>query len=285
MSASKNDWSTFYSQVNGLALSRYPGLLQAWFPAGQLAGAEFETGNLNGAPGKSLKINVRSGIWADFAGSDADKGSDPISLYAALHHVGQGEAGMRLGRELGIDPPKLREISDADWKPVTPIPAGVALPPARLPAHQHEGGPADAWLYMDAEGRPLMYRIRFERASGEKTGVFPLTWCENRKTGAAAWRWKDLAGPRPLYNLEKLAAAPDANVLVVEGEKTVDAAEALLPDWVVTTWPGGAKRAGRKDTDWTPLRARRVWVWPDADDVGKSAALTVAEILEGLNRR
>ncbi len=125
-----------------------------------------------------------------------------------------------------------------------------------------------------------MYRVRFDTPGGGKE-VLPLTWCENRETGAREWRWKDISAPRPLYNVERLAAGPDAPVLVVEGEKVVDAAEELLgaAGWIVVTWAGGAKRAGRKDTDWAPLKGRQVWIWPDRDDVGYSAALTIAEIL------
>ena len=44
-----------------------------------------------------------------------------------------------------------------------------------------------------------------------------------------AWRWKAPAAPRPLFNLQALTAKPDATVLIVEGEKTADAAAKLYP--------------------------------------------------------
>jgi putative DNA primase/helicase len=52
-------------------------------------------------PGKSFKVNLDTGRWADFA--DDIKGGDPVSLYAAIHNLKQGEAARELGRWLGID--------------------------------------------------------------------------------------------------------------------------------------------------------------------------------------
>ena len=278
MPTPNRDWSGFYANVNAAALGRYPELLFQWFPAGQLAGKEFEVGNINGLAGRSFKVNVERGVWADFATGEG--GSDPISLYAALNHLKQGDAGMALGRELGLEPPRLKRAPDSAWKPVTPIPDG--LTPQALPHGRPAGVVGPAWLYFDAEGRPLMYRVRFDQEGGGKE-VLPLTWCQNAESGETAWRWKDLPAPRPLYNVEKLVARPEAPVLIVEGEPCVDAAEALLPEFVVITWAGGAKRAGRKDTDWRPLVAglarTPIYIWPDNDDPGKTAALTIAEIL------
>ena len=47
-------------------------------PAGKLKGAEYEVGSVNGEPGKSLKINIQSGVWSDFA--TGEKG-DLIDLW------------------------------------------------------------------------------------------------------------------------------------------------------------------------------------------------------------
>nr|WP_246591083.1 DUF6371 domain-containing protein [Georgfuchsia toluolica] len=69
--------------------------------------------------------------------------------------------------------------------------------------------------------------------------------------------------PRPLYGLDRLAAKPDATVLLVEGEKCADAAAEVLPEYAVLTWPGGCKAV--KKVDWRPLAGRKVICWPDAD--------------------
>ena len=107
------------------------------------------------------------------------------------------------------------------------------------------------------------------RFPGKK--IRPLTW-----TGSA-WAWKSPAKPRPLYWSRRKAGAP---VLIAEGEKAADAAAALFPDHAVCTWPGGTSNV--QHADWSALRGRTVTIWPDADDVGRKAAATLARILLGL---
>jgi hypothetical protein len=105
--------------------------------------------------------------------------------------------------------------------------------------------------------------------------IRPLTYCRHRDTGEYAWRWRHFDRPRPLYGLDKLAARPDAPVLDVEGEKTADAAQALLPDYVVVTSPGGARAAHL--ADWSPLNGRQGATWPDNDVDGRERASVVVK--------
>ena len=48
-----------------------------------------------------FKINLKSGVWADFA--SGDKGGDPVSLVAFIEDCKQGEAALKLARMLGLD--------------------------------------------------------------------------------------------------------------------------------------------------------------------------------------
>ena len=107
------------------------------------------------------------------------------------------------------------------------------------------------------------------RFPGKK--IRPLLW-----TGAK-WQWKHHAKPRPLYWARRSAGAP---VLIAEGEKAADAAAKLFPDHAVCTWPGGTPNVDK--ADWHPLLGQAVTIWPDADDVGRKAAATLARILLGL---
>ncbi len=92
-----------FDEVNAAALAAYLGLLTRWFPKGRLHGHEFRVGNLQGDPGESLGVNVNTGVWSDFA--DDHGGNDPISLYAALYGLKQGDAKNRLAEELGLAVP------------------------------------------------------------------------------------------------------------------------------------------------------------------------------------
>ncbi len=164
------------------------------------------------------------------------------------------------------------KVDPASWSPVLPVPADAPAPPA---AHYKLGAPTATWTYRDADGRVLGYVLRFDTAAGKESR--PLSFC-GRATGAATpeWRWRGFDVPRPLYGLDRLAAAPaDAPVVVTEGEKAADAAGALLPDHVAVTSPNGSKSAAK--ADWRPLAGRQVTVWPDADDAGRAYAAAVAE--------
>jgi len=65
--------------------------------------------------------------------------------------------------------------------------------------------------------------------------------------------------------------APDAlggagAVVLVEGEKTADAAGAMFRDLVAVTWPGGSNAIAK--ADFSALNRRDVIIWPDADAPG-----------------
>ncbi|MCL2124180.1 MAG: DUF6371 domain-containing protein, partial [Desulfovibrionaceae bacterium] len=107
--------------------------------------------------------------------------------------------------------------------------------------------------------------------------ILPL--CYGASGNGSRWHWKALPEPRPLYALEKLAAMPEAPILLVEGEKTADAAQGYFPDHAVLTWSGGTNAVARADL--SPLHDRKVIIWPDNDEAGFKAALTLAGLLEG----
>lgn len=106
------------------------------------------------------------------------------------------------------------------------------------------------------------------RFPGKK--IRPLWW------SGAKWEWKAPPSPRPLLNLSRLRSTP-GTVLVVEGEKAADAAAKLYPKAVVTTWPSGCKAIDK--ADWSPLKGRRIILWPDADAVGQQAMDRLAQLL------
>ena len=106
------------------------------------------------------------------------------------------------------------------------------------------------------------------RFPGKK--IRPLWW------DGTAWRWKAPPAPRPLLNLDQLRSRA-GTVLIVEGEKTADAAAKLYPKAIVTTWPSGCKAIDK--ADWSPLIGCRVILWPDADQPGQQAMERLAQLL------
>lgn len=142
------------------------------------------------------------------------------------------------------------------------LPAPRAPSPAEL-RHRRLGKPKQIWTYFDRERRPLLVVARFEPETGQQE-LLSLTYGEER--GREAWWFRQLSECRPLYGLNTLAQHPAAPVLVVGSEKAADAAAALFVDHVATTSLGGVVAADK--ADWTPLRGRRVVVWPDMDEAG-----------------
>lgn len=180
---------------------------------------------------------------------------DPFSSVAREVAAGAGAPGQ----------PRAKAAT-GEW--VAPVPDDAPQPRAK---HRDKGHVSASWAYRDGTGRVLHWVCRFDLADGGKDVLPQTLW---RNGARLEWHWKAAPVPRPLYRLDALAAAPAAPVLVVEGEKTAEAAALLFPDLVAVCWSGGSK-AGAK-ADWSPLRGRRVVILPDADEAGRAAADTVA---------
>jgi predicted P-loop ATPase len=244
--------------------------LASWLPAGRKRGNSWVAGDLSGAAGQSLKVNLATGAWSDFA--TGDHGSDLVSLYAAIYELSMGDAYRQLG---GETKPAKRVNGHAHPAPpaeparrvVTPVPADFAECPC---VHTRYGKPSARWTYRNADGEVLGYVARYEPA-GERKQIVPWTW-NGERWGMGQW-----PSPRPLYGLQEIAERPGAAVLVVEGEKAADAARRFSGPYVAVTWPAGAMAADK--ADWTPLAGRKVLLWPDADEPGRKAMERVAQII------
>ncbi len=176
------------------------------------------------------------------------------------------------------DDPVVTSLIEAGLSPSHPQAASAVLEGARNARlrHRKHGRPSAIWSYRNTDGSILAYVARYE-PRGETKQIIP--WTPTSET-ADQWQPKAPPAPRPLFNLDQLAARPDAPVLIVEGEKAAvgldgrGGAAALLPGYVVTTSMSGAKAAGK--TDWSPLVGYHVIIWPDADEPGALYAQAVA---------
>lgn len=255
--------------------------LRQWLPDGKLEGHEYKALNPNRSDKRlgSFSINVHSGSWADFA--DDAKGGDLISLYAYLFCNGDNSAAVKdLGRDLNINltrpsdskPAAKKENKFAGWTL-----SGLHANSPVVPVAHYKRGPHKAeWAYHNAKGEVVGFIRRFEKADGSKE-VLPVTIWQSPDGSLQAWRWAHMPEPRLLYQLPALASAKQ--VLVVEGEKTADAAISRLngSDLIVTTWSGGSKSVAK--TDWKPLAGKVVTLWPDADAPGSKAMDEISTIL------
>ncbi|NYT59446.1 hypothetical protein H0A65_11000 [Alcaligenaceae bacterium] len=261
-----------FKAIADAALSRADTLVPDWLPNGQRDGHEWRCGSVKGEAGRSLAVNLVKGVWSDF--SSEQTGGDLISLYAAIfHNDNQGAAAKELAAQLGFTvdaddtvrnaprvataavKPKQRKST---WSPILPVPEGAGPAPE---AHVVRGKPEARWAYKNASGTLLGYVYRFKTSDGGKE-IIPCCWAKDSESDKQEWRWLSFPDPRPLYGLERFTGKE--YVLVVEGEKCVDAAHGVLGDWFdIVSWPGGGKAVSK--ADWSALKGRKVIIWPDCD--------------------
>jgi len=135
------------------------------------------------------------------------------------------------------------------------------------------GFKATVYEYKAETGETIQAVLRFDHSSEQKE-IKPIIYAGKSAGGGDQYLVGAIKGHRPLYGLDRLAARPDAPVLVVEGEKTADAAAKLFPDHVVTTWMSGAGSVHR--TEMIVLAGRSITLWPDNDEPGRRAMMNFA---------
>lgn len=241
-----------FKRVNELVMLKAQTLLPTWLPGGKfLNDYTFACGSLAGESGQSLKVDIRTGMWKDFA--TGDSGGDLISLYAAIKGLSQSDAAKTLSGE------PVRDDST-----IIKPPSGVRPPDMK---DKRLGHPNEFYRYTDDKGELLFYIARYNHKNGKD--LKPFCYTER-----GDWVRKMWPGIRPLYGLgPKLLDA--THVLIVEGEKAFAAAEKIVngSPYVVSTWSGGASAVSK--TDWVTLKGKKVLIWPDADDAGRKAAAEI----------
>ena len=185
-------------------------------------------------------------------------------------------------QEAVIDAMRARDLWPQAEKRTVWVPYKIAPEDAPEPNFRHKkfGKPDKVWTYRAPDGKGVFgYVCRWNTNKGKE--ILPLSYCYAKdKPDTRSWTWKSFTPPRPIYNQDELQLRPDATVLLVEGEKSADAAKDIFPDYVVTCAPGGSSAA--RYADWEPLRGRDVVIWPDADAPGAKFQRETSAILNDL---
>jgi putative DNA primase/helicase len=277
-----------FDDINDRALEYAEKIFDMIGLEGEMRGKEYVCLNPNRSDTElgSFQFNTVTGAWADFAGDDDAKGLGVISFVKYILNYTYYEAADYLKKWLekhypldssanttiteSATPANQEPPKQDGWTIVQPVPADAPTPSGWF--GDKLGKPALVSSYKDSIGNVLGYILRFQLAGGKKQPLPYTLWKD--VSGAMKWRLKSFPVPRPLYNLDQLAAKPDAPVLLVEGEKSAVAAMKLFAEHVVTTGMGGANGASK--TDLTPLYGRDVTIWPDNDDAGRGYASAIA---------
>lgn len=243
-------------EVFAALTSRLESVLGYLYPRGfaDPKGHKFYIGNINGDEGESLSVELqgnKAGLWHDFA---TGEGGDIFDLWKSAR-------GCVSFREVLKD---AGEYSGA-----------AANTPRRTPKRKSpQGGeawgtPTATYRYTDPTGNIV---AEIERYEWEKDGKKHKTF----RPWDVARRKYTHPETRPLYNLPNVASAPE--IVIVEGEK---AADALIAQNIDATTAMGGSNAPLEKTDWTPLKGRKVVIWPDNDESGKAYAERLKAHLEG----
>ena len=274
--------------------------IREWLPDGRDDGGEWTAINptREDKTAGSFKVNLASGCW--FENATSESGGDAVSLYAYLnasqcttaaqqkgyHNLlggMQAEAARAIleaydssyfpGSEDDFTPAKHTDTKSNYWDGWSPVKHKVEpLPELDTSFHEKQWGkPVERWTFSDAK-RTVMIVVRF--LDGTKKADRPFTlWCKGTE-----YRWRSKAPDEayPLWNLQELILRPTDAVILCEGQKAASRGQAAIKDYVFTGWYGGAGSTAK--SDWSPLRGRTVYFWPDSDNPGRKAIKALREI-------
>jgi putative DNA primase/helicase len=283
-----------FEKINQQLLTNAQGYLFAWFPDGKIKGSEYVALNPKRADNSagSFSINIHTGVWCDFA--TGDKGRDLISLYAWKENISQSTAAKKLtNSDFLPEPAKKSKKNGKTGNNMTlclPVPEDAPPPPETYILNEKTLKPSFVYKYNDQNGDLLclMYRFNPSVANGlKKKEIRPFT-CWRLKNGTLKWESKHMPDKRPLYGLDDLANFPNTSVLVVSGEKCVNAIRYQFAKnfkskgeypYIPTTWIGGDDGIGK--ADFSPIKNRIITWWADNDISSKNSMQRLADIYGG----
>lgn len=287
--------------------AKHIGLAHAreWLPDGHLEGSEWIARNPNrpGSDGSgAFRVNIDTGKWSDF--SIGEGGNDVISLFAYLYNATCQSAAVARGYKNiagGIQAEAAREIlkrydssyfpDDNEhisvpkrdrgtdrWEGWRIVEKGLDQPPSMDGlddwARTTWGEPVATWDFLTEKSRICMRIMRFRGKDGKKDDRPFTIWTDGK---SHAWRPKALQDKYPLYNRPLFDQRPNDPVLLVEGQKSADAAHKMIGDrYICTAWYGGTKAIEK--TDLAPLAGREVFFWFDADPAGRAVIAKLKDI-------
>lgn len=126
------------------------------------------------------------------------------------------------------------------------------------------------FTYTSASGDAILHECRFKPHTGKSKDYRPFYPVDR------GYRIGKPFTPWVLYNLAEVLKSPV--VVMVEGPKSADAINKV--GLVGTTGPFGAGKAS--STDYSPLKGKKVILWPDNDDAGIKHMDEVEVILQHL---
>lgn len=174
-----------------------------------------------------------------------------------------------LAKKLGLNP-KLKKTA---VNPKSQLPKYI---PRRWPVNKPEYDYSVHHTYLDPKNsdKIIGYVVRYDNADKTKKQIIPYFKIKDGKYRAGA-----LSKNVPLYGAHRLSTRNTETVFFIEGEKC--AVAILKLGGLAVTTQGGTKAVHK--SDFTPLKNRKILIWPDNDSVGNKYAESVYKILSPNN--
>lgn len=250
-------------------------------PNGIKRGAEWCVGDLDGQPGQSLRVNLNTGRWADFA--TGQTGGDLLDLWAAVQGCTLSEAMGEASRWLGQ--PELHQELKKETTMNQPKP--LTLPGVPIETRPPDC-PVRAYL-THKRGLTLDTLARYGVHVNNHAYVLPTYSVEGRLE-----RWKAItpvadggkqvyASPGPAHRLFGWqAVTPDAvSIFIVEGE--LDAITLAQWGYAALSVPAGTASHGWATYEALSLRHfKRVYLLFDNDAPGQAGCQKAMETLQAV---
>ncbi len=239
-------------EIKSRMLVNIRGVLSYLLPGGVFQRGKFFVGDIHGNRGDSLVVEIegrKAGLWHDFA---TGEGGDIIGLWAAA-----------TGRDIRVDFQTviLDILAWLEGRTRTLQEDRVGKPRRKKPPVDELGPITAKWDYLDDDGKLIAVVYRYDPPGGKQFRPWDV---KARKARAP--------DPRPLYNRPGIKAASE--IVLVEGEKSADA---LIGQEICATTAMNGASAPVAKTDWSPLKGKRVSVWPDKDEPGRQYATAASQ--------
>lgn len=223
----------------------------------------------------------KDGTWRYYCFGCSEKPGDVIDFVEKIQGVSTAEAIRILNgdRRAGanIQPAKIEARNP--YAGITVLNPPTELAPDRNlvlynPKRERTGNikPSAVFPFRRDDGSVIGYVLRHDLPDGKKET--PQVCWVKLPDGRKTWARFPFPKPRPLYGAERVAGA--SQVIVVEGEKKVDAIFRATGRIAVSA-AGGVN--GGRHADWSALKGKKVLIWPDADHEGFKYLAELAELL------
>jgi twinkle protein len=257
---------TSISEIEKRLLVSLGTILPQLYPNGRVEGKEFSIGNVEGDAGGSLKINLNTGLWADFAagpkgrilkffayrnGNDFVKGLDEVRKILRLPPVPASNKYKR--------PPKdwLEDV-DYDSKPIKYLTKERGIPRAILSACKVRTK-GDEYIFLGHdEDNKLCYAQYTKRVGDDKEVRF------SKKSKLPLW------GMHTMRTLNT-----DGHVIITEG--VIDAMTFRSAGMYAVSIPSGINNTDWIEHSWNWLsQFETIYLCLDYDEAGQDAILEIA---------